>query len=174
MTIQSTVISTIVLLLACSLTRTCPTPAVVPVAPTLKPTSTIIATATSSPTPIPTRTNLPPTPTQLASPIPTNTFTPSPTIIKTSTPKPTAISTPIMTPELPVMAIVNEAVNGRICPSESGECPIVAVLFPGTMLVLAEGKQGDWQSFWYEAHIIWIWFQHDPGKARQAVEVIGE
>lgn len=147
-----------------------PTPTIVlPASPTSPPTAT--------PSPLPTETPVPPMSTPLPIVTPTLTLSATPTPIPSSTPTRRPSSTPTVapTPTLPTLAIVNEAVNGRVCPVKSGECPVRVILYPRTVLTLRPEKPvGDWLPFWYgEPKVsVWVWVKYDPQKIRQAVEFV--
>lgn len=147
------------------------------------PTKTIILPASptsppaATPSPLPTETDIPPTSTPLPTVTPTLTLSATSTPIPTTTPtrRPSSTSTVAPTPTLSALAIVNEAVNGRACPAKSGECPVVAVLYPGTVLILrTEEPVSDWLPFWYGEHKVrvWVWVKYNPKKVRQAVEFV--
>ena len=144
---------------------------IIPASPTTAPTSTPSPLSTKTPI-LPTSTPLPIETPTIA---PTSTLTPSPA--DTPTPLPPSTPTVTPTPPLPALAIVNEAVNGRACPVKSDECPVRAILYPGTVLTLRPEKPvGDWLPFWYgEREVrVWVWVKYDTTKIRQAVEFIGD
>ncbi len=148
--------------------------------PNQDPTKTIVlptSPPTATPSPLPTETDVPPTFTPLPTVTPTLTLSATPTPIPSITPTRRPSSTPTVgpTPTLPTLAMVNEAVNGRACPVKSGECPVRAILYPGTALTLRPEKPvGDWLPFWYGEHGVgvWVWVKYQPQKVRQAVEFV--